>query len=435
MRTRAELQAETVELLAQLIRADTSNPPGNETRGAQVIAAYLARHGIASELAGPDPARLNLIARLAGSGDGPSLMLLGHTDVVPADRSAWTRDPFGGELVDGHLWGRGAIDMKSHTAANAVVFCELARSGFRPRGELVLVAEADEEQGELGVGLPWLVRERPEIRTDYCITEGGGERLVLADGRVAYTFSASEKMTMPMRLRMRGVAGHASVPSSGSGIYALVPVLERLRDLRPAPRQSPELTALLDAVVPGPGSEDERVLRAADAHAYLRQRLPALRGSTIAPTGVVASAALNVMPGLVDLHCDCRVLPGTSHADLVAELRLALGELDVEIAPLAPADGGSSSTLETPLYEVLCRLIDELEPGAVVLPMMMTGFTNSHYLREAFGTVCYGFFPFKHTDPALMETQHSADERVDVDDLGDGVTLLLGAARAIGELA
>ena len=435
MRTRAELQAETVELLAQLIRADTSNPPGNETRGAQVIAGYLAGHGVASELVGPDPDRLSLIARLAGSGGGPSLLLLGHTDVVPADRSAWTRDPFGGEVLDGHLWGRGAIDMKSHTASNAVAFCELARAGFRPKGEIVLVAEADEEQGELGVGLPWIVRERPDIRTDYCITEGGGERLVLADGRVAYTFTASEKMTMPMRVRMRGVAGHASVPSPESGIYALVPVLERLRRFQTELRPSRELTALLDVVAPGPGSEDERVLRAGVAHPYLRAHMPALRGSTIAPTGVVASAALNVMPGVVDLHCDCRVLPGTTHADLTAELRRALAGLDVEIEPLGPPEGGSSSTLETPLYRVLARLIEELEPGAVIAPMMMTGFTNSHYLREAFGTVCYGFYPFKHTDPALMETQHSADERVNVDDLGDGVTLLLGAARAIGELA
>ena len=435
MPTRAELQSETVELLAQLIRADTSNPPGNETRGAQVIAAYLARHGIASELVGPDPDRLNLIARLPGMGGGPSLMLLGHTDVVPADRSEWSRDPFGGEVVDGHLWGRGAIDMKSHTATNAVVFCELVRSGFRPKGEIVLVAEADEEQGELGVGLPWLVRERPDIRTDYCINEGGGERFVLADGRVAYTFTASEKMTMPMRVRMRGLAGHASEPSPESGIYALVPVLERLRHFQTALRPSRELSALLDVVAPGPGSEDERVLRARAASPYLDELMPALRGSTIAPTGVVASAALNVMPGIVDLHCDCRVLPGTTHADLIAEFRRALGDLDVEIDPLGPAEGGSSSTLETPLYAVLCRLIDELEPGAVIVPTMMAGFTNSHYLREAFGTVCYGFYPFKHTELALMETQHSADERVAVDDLGDGVTLLLGAARAIGEPA
>ena len=435
MGTRAELQAETVELLSQLIRADTSNPPGNETRGAQVIAAYLERHGIASELVGPDHARLNLIARLPGTGGGHSLTLLGHTDVVPADRSEWTRDPFGGEVHDGHVWGRGAIDMKSHTASNAVAFCELVRSGFRPHGDLLLIAEADEEQGELGVGLPWLVRERPDIRTDYCITEGGGERLALADGRVVYTFTASEKLTMPICLRLRGRAGHASAPSPESGIYALVPVLERLRHFQTELRASAELTALLDVVAPGPGSDDERVVRARASHRYLDEIVPALRGSTIAPTGVVASHALNVMPGIVELLCDCRVLPGTTFGDLVAEFRLALGDLDVEIEALAPADGGSSSSLDTPLYAILARLIDELEPGAQVAPLMMRGFTNSHYLREAFGTVCYGFYPFKHTDLALMETMHSADERIDVEDLGDGVTLLLGAARAIGELA
>ena len=435
MRTRAELQAEAVELLAGLIRADTSNPPGNETRGARVIAAYLERSGIACELVGPDPDRLNLVARIAGSGAGPSLTLLGHTDVVPADAAAWQRDPFSGEVVEDHLWGRGAIDMKSQTAANAVAFCELARSGFRPGGDLVLIAEADEEQGTDEVGLPWLVRERPDLATTYCLNEGGGERLELADGRIVYTFSASEKLTMPIRLRLRGLAGHASVPSPESGIYRLIGVLERLRHFATEHRPNAELTMLLDVIAPGPGGDDERVERARASHRYLSEVIPALRGSTISPTGVVASAALNVMPGVVDLLCDCRVLPGTTLDDLIAEFRTALDGLEAEIEPLEPPQGGTSSPLGTPLYAVLERLIDELEPGAEIAPLMMPGFTDSHYLREAFGTVCYGFFPFRHTDPALMETMHSADERLHVDDLGAGVTMLVGAARAIGAIA
>ena len=190
----AALQAEAVALLRELLRVDTSNPPGNETAAAELLRDYLVRHGIECELVARVPGRANLVARIRGSGGGPSLALTGHTDVVPADAQDWQRPPFGGDLDgDGYVWGRGAVDMKSHTATNAVALATLAREGFRPRGDLVLIAQADEEDGSEAVGMQWLVEARPDLRVDYAVDEGGGDRIALADGRVAVSPSASPR--------------------------------------------------------------------------------------------------------------------------------------------------------------------------------------------------------------------------------------------------
>ncbi len=242
---------EVVELTRDLIRIDTTNPPGSETLGAEVLAAYLARNGLEAELVARDAQRANLIARVRGRGTGPSLALAGHTDVVYADPTDWTSPPFAGDVRDGHLWGRGALDMKGQTAANAVALAVLARSGWIPNGDVLLIAEADEEDGVDEVGMSWLVAERPDLRCDYALTEAN-YRHELLDGRTIYTLVVGEKMTMPVRVTTRGVAGHASVPTLGdNALLKLAPVLERIAAYAPVVRPSPELAALLDVLRPG----------------------------------------------------------------------------------------------------------------------------------------------------------------------------------------
>src|SRR4051812_24134902 len=202
---------EVTRLLQQLIRLDTVNPPGNETRAAEHLRGYLEASGVACELYGRDPGRANLVARIPGSGGGPSLCLLSHTDTVLADPSEWRHDPWSGDVVDGEVWGRGALDMKGQVAAGAVAIASLARDGFRPAGDLLFVAAADEEVGD-GFGLSWLCRERPDaVRCDYAVNEGSGDRLEFG-GRVVYLCSTAEKMTAPFRVRVRGRSGHASMP-------------------------------------------------------------------------------------------------------------------------------------------------------------------------------------------------------------------------------
>ena len=183
----AELAGEVIDLARALIRVDTSNPPGNETPAAELLAAYLRESGVEPELVGPDPDRLNLIARIEGRDEGPSLMLMGHTDVVPAPSADWTVSPFEAAVRDGLLIGRGAVDMKGELAARAVAFAAQARSGERPAGDVVLVSEADEERNTADVGMSWLVRERPDLACDFALNEGGGLLLTLADGRRVVT--------------------------------------------------------------------------------------------------------------------------------------------------------------------------------------------------------------------------------------------------------
>src|ERR671937_2823610 len=205
------LRSEVTELLQQLIRVDTTNPPGNETQAAELLRAYLEDSSVACELYAKVPERANLVARIPGRGDGPSLLLLSHTDTVLADPGEWQVDPWSGELRDAVVWGRGALDMKGHVAAAAVALASLARDGFEPGGDLIFVAAADEEVGA-GYGLPWLCENHPDaVRCDYAINEGQGDRLEI-DGNVFYLCATAEKMSAPFRIRARGRSGHASKP-------------------------------------------------------------------------------------------------------------------------------------------------------------------------------------------------------------------------------
>ncbi|HEY1480644.1 MAG TPA: M20/M25/M40 family metallo-hydrolase [Gaiellales bacterium] len=429
----AALREEASKLLSDLIRIDTSNPPGHETPAAVFLQWFLEREGIACELIAKDPDRANLVARIAGSGEGPSLTLLGHTDVVPADRSAWSVDPFEGVVRDGYVWGRGTLDMKCQTVCNVLAFALIARSGIRPRGDLVLIAEADEEEGSTGVGLPFLVAQRPDLRTDYAINESS-ERLMLSDGRVVHLFGVAEKATMPVTVIAHGRPGHASWPSSGdNALVRLGPAIERFAAHRPSGQPAPELELLLDELVPGDDSTDARIARAAELHPQLPAILGPLRGTTVSPTVISASSALNVIPGRAELRLDCRVLPGTRPDDLLAELRACAGDLDVDLELSSEPEGGTRSPADTPLAGMLREYVQTIDPGALVLPTMSAGFTNSHFLRDAFGTVAYGFFPLLHTPLDLVnQTVHAHDERIHQDDLTLGVRFLEHACRTVG---
>ena len=434
-----DLRDEALELVRDLIRVDTSNPPGRETPAALVLKKYLEANGIECELVARDPDRANLIARIPGTGEGPSLALLGHTDVVPADAQDWKHPPFEAHVDDeGYLWGRGAVDMKNETATRAVAMAELARSGHRPRGDLVYIAEADEEDGTEQVGLIWLVGERPDLRTDYALNEGGGERLVLADGRVVVPIVVGEKATLPVLVTALGEAGHASMPTAGANaVPRLARLIERLAAYRTERHVLPETRAMLEALVgPFDGDVDDAVARASALHSGFPHELPALLGITIAPTRLRGSSARNVMPGRASVECDCRVLPGMTETDLETELRLALGtDLPYELEFLEPPSGGTIASIDSPLYDLCQRFLDERDPGATLLPVLSVGFTDSHYLRQSFGTLAYGFWPSRHTPEEVRSTGfHNKDERIHVDDLGYAAAFHVEVCRRVGEL-
>ena len=434
-----DLRDETTALLRDLLRVDTTNPPGRETAAATLLKDYLEASGVECELVARDPDRANLIARIRGTGDGPSLALLGHTDVVPADPAGWQHPPFAGDLdADGYVWGRGAIDMKNETASRAVTLAVLARSGFRPRGDLMLIAEADEENGTEVVGLQWLVGERPDIRADYVINEGASERLTLADGRTVVTINVGEKATLPALVTALGRAAHASTPLAGANaVPRLATLIGRLADHRPPRRLLPETRALLEALVGEvDGDLDGAIGRAQRLHPAFAELVAPLFSTTIAPTRLRGSDARNVMPARASVECDCRVVPGTTEDELASELAAALGtDVPHEVEFLEPPNGGSVSPIDTPLYDVCRAWLAENDPGAVLLPTVCTGFTDSHFMRDAFGSVAYGFWPMRHTPYEVAAAGiHSVDERVHVDDLGYATRFNVEACRTIGGL-
>jgi acetylornithine deacetylase/succinyl-diaminopimelate desuccinylase-like protein len=426
------LREEAVELLRELIRLDTVNPPGNETRAAELLRDYLGANGVACELFARVPERANLVARIPGRG-GPSLALLSHTDTVLADPAEWEVDPWSGELRGDEVWGRGALDMKGQVAASAVAIASLAREGFEPAGDLIFVAAADEEVGD-GFGLSWLCEEHPDaVRADYSLNEGAGDRIELG-GRVFYLLSTAEKMSAPFRLRVHGRSGHASMPGiADNALVKAARLIERLGEFAPEPRLEPEVAALFEAVVGEPPEDAEQVLTVARAVDPLAAELvEPLVGMTVSPTMIGASQKRNVIPAVCDVTVDCRLLPGQTQAEAEEVLRGVLGEGDYELEWIE-GQGGTRSPMEGPLWQAIESWVAEAEPGAAVAPICLAGFTDSHWLRDAFGTVAYGFFPLRYMDPQLAtRLVHSADERVRVDDLELGVEFLRYAAQALG---
>ena len=425
----SELGDEAVGLLQQLIRLNTVNPPGNETIAAELLRDYLEGSGVEVELYARTPERANLVARLRG-GDGPTLAFLSHTDTVVAEPTEWQRDPWSGDLVDEHVWGRGALDMKNQVAASAVAISSLAREGFRPPGDLFFIAAADEEVGK-SFGLEWLCAEHPDaVRVDYAINEGGGDRVELG-GAAYYLCASAEKMTAPFRLRVRGRSGHASMPGiADNALLKAAPLIQALGAYRPEPEVGPEVAAFLDTVLGEQPPAAQVLERLAQVDPLAVELIEPLLSLTLSPTIISASERRNVIPGSCDVTVDCRLPPGKTPEDVEPIIRGVLGEGEYELEWIERW-GGTRSSMETPLWRGIEGWVAETEPGAKVAPVCCAGFTDSHWLRDAFGTVAYGFFPMRTMDPELASRLiHSADERVHVDDLELGVEFLRELARS-----
>jgi acetylornithine deacetylase/succinyl-diaminopimelate desuccinylase-like protein len=426
------LRGEVTDLLSRLIRLDTTNPPGNETAAAELLREYLEASGVECELYARVPERASLVARIRGTGDGPSLMLLSHTDVVLADPSEWSVPPFSGEVRADEVWGRGALDMKSQVAANAVAIASLAREGFRPAGDLIFAATADEEVGD-GFGLMWLCEEHPDaVRCDYAINEGAGDRLDFG-GAIYYICSTAEKMTAPFNVRVHGRSGHASMPGiADNALVKAARLIERIAEYRPEPQLQQEVEAFLRTVLGDVPPAGDVVERARAVHPIAAELVEPLLAPTFAPTMISASQKRNVIPALCEIAVDCRLLPGQSPESVAAIVSEVLGsDIAYDIEWLT-AEGGTRSALDTPLWEAVDAFVAENEPGARALPICSAGFTDSHWLREAFGTVAYGFFPMQEMRPEVAaQLIHSADERIPVGDLELGLEWMRFAARVV----
>lgn len=436
--------AETEELLRRLIRFDTVNPPGNERDAQEYLADHLERAGFHCELLGAEPGRPNLVARLRPPGGpppgepahgGPTLCYLGHVDTVLADPPEWRHDPWSGDIADGFMWGRGALDMKSQVAAEVAAAASLARSGWRPAsGELLIAAVVDEETGG-ALGAEWITKHHPDkVRCDLLVNEGGGEFFEYG-GKRFYGVCCAEKGVFRFTVSTDGVAGHASMPGMGdNALLKMAPVLERLAARQPGYELTDEPRAMLRGIGEDPDDVAASIARMREEERMLATMFEPMFGVTFTPTRISASEKINVIPSRAELKVDCRVPPGLGEEEVRRGIAEVLGSDGFRI-DFTERVVGNRSPMRSQLMDTIATWIAERDPGAEVVPVILPGFTDSRHFRAAFPEcVAYGFFPQRHQ--SLLHTAplvHSADERIDVRDLAfatefftDLATLTLG---------
>jgi acetylornithine deacetylase/succinyl-diaminopimelate desuccinylase-like protein len=425
-----DVAKESVDLLAHLIRNKCVNygtaESGFESRTTDVLAQYLGDTGLDLERFTAQPGRENLVARIEGSDpNAPSLLLMGHTDVVPVNPDGWRRDPFSGEVIDGEVWGRGAVDMLNLTATMAVAFRSLARSGFRPRGSLIYLAVADEEN--LGTwGADHLLKhERDAVQADYVVTEAGGFQMPNAKGP-RLPVIVGEKGSYWCRITVRGTPGHASQPfRTDNALVTAAEIVRRLAEYRPPTMIHDTWRRFVEGVDFGPEWNAE-LLNDDTLHDFCEQ-LPiglarqahACTHTTFAPTIIHGGTKTNVIPDLVDVEVDIRTLPGQDGGDIDKMLAEALGDLaaHVEIKPL-DENVSTASPADTPLWDAMQRVSSQLVGGSALVPFLTVGATDARFFRRA-GSVAYGFglFSRKLSFDDYASMFHGNDERVDTESL------------------
>jgi acetylornithine deacetylase/succinyl-diaminopimelate desuccinylase-like protein len=417
-----DLQRQSVTLLQELIRFDTVNPPGNERAAIEHLAGYLEQAGFETETLAADPERPNLVATLDGEGDGPVLVLLGHVDTVPADASEWRHDPWSGAEADGFVWGRGALDMKNQVAAEAVAAASLGRQGWRPAsGALKLVFVSDEETGG-EVGAQWLTQAHPDkVHCDFLLNEGAGE-VFSYGGRRRYGVCCGEKGIFRFDVTALGTAGHASLPRTGdNALLKLAPVLSALAEQPESFELTDAPTAMLRVLGEDPEHPSAALARIESEEPRLRTLIEPMLGVTLSPTMSSASTAMNVIPSRAQVRVDCRVPPGLGEDAVWRRIRQVLGEPTDQLRiDFSEQVMGNSSSPESTLMTAIDEWIAAHDPGAGTVPVLLPGFSDSRWFREAFPEcVAYGFFPQRHqTMLEATPLMHNADERIDVRDLG-----------------
>jgi acetylornithine deacetylase/succinyl-diaminopimelate desuccinylase-like protein len=429
------LERETTEVLQRLVRFNTVNPPGDERPAIEYLEEYVKQAGFSTEVLGAEPERPNLVATLPGEADGPTLLYLGHVDTVLADPSEWQHDPWGADVADGFLWGRGSLDMKSQVAAEAVAGVALAREGWRPaRGALKLVFVSDEETGG-DIGARWLCEQHPDkVRCDMLLNEGAGQPFEYGGSR-RYGVCCGEKGIFRFKLTAHGAAGHASLPRTGdNALLKLAPVLGRLAARQPSFDITEAPAALLEALGADPADPTAALNEIAQTAPALLILLEPMLGVTLTPTMVHASDKINVIPSRAELKVDCRVPPGLGEDVALERLHEVLAEdadgLGIEFTEKVT---GNVSPVRTELMSAIDRWVSTSQPGAGTVPVLLPGFSDSRWFREAFpDCTAYGFFPHRHM--SLLEAAplvHNADERIDVRDLGYAAGFYTDIAREL----
>lgn len=421
-----EREDECTELLQALIRNacvnDGTIESGHEIRSVDLLRHYLEGDGIDIETFESAPGRSNLVARIEGTDPtAPTLLLMGHTDVVPVNESHWQRDPFGGELIDGEVWGRGAVDMLNITSSMAVATKHLAQQGFTPRGTLIYFAVADEEaMGHYGA--KWMLENHHDVvAADYVITESGGIPLPSPAG-LKLPVLVGEKGVLHTKITVGGTAGHGSQPyKTDNALMTAALAVRRIGEFKPATQIHDVWRRFIESM----GYPDEITLPLLsetgldDALAFLptgmARQFHACTHNTFAPTVIHGGQKINIIPDSVELEIDIRTLPGQTSTDVLEELRLALGDLANEVMiDIVENEESTQSPIDTPLWETLSRLTQRWYPESETVPFLTVGATDARFYRRR-NSVAYGFglFSEKITFEKYGSMFHGDDERID----------------------
>ena len=436
-----EIEHEITDLLSNLIKLDTTNPPGNETQAATYIAKYLSKEGIPSEIIESAPNRGSVISRLKGTGEKPSLLLLSHLDVVAANPKEWSVSPFEGKVVDGYVYGRGAYDMKCMTAIEILIMELLKRNNIKLKGDVVLAGTADEEQGgEAGAG--YLLRNcKEKIWCPYVINEGAGLATKTKKGNV-YTVQTAEKGIIWLKIKAKGTPGHGSKPNTAdNAILRINKVIDNLREYNPqtiyvptlkqylaeVAKHNPDLKETFTHLLSNPKQSEQILDELAKKDRALAEEIRPRTKMTITPTIIHGGVKENIIPSDCEAVFDCRILPGQSADETIALIKNLLSNVGLEKLSFEfiQIHDGSESTTATPLYNTLTDVLKEFEPDCGITPTLTTGGTDSRFFREM-GSICYGFQPMIPDEPndLLERRMHGIDERITIENLVYGTSIL-----------
>jgi len=410
------MQAEAVRAIQSYVRINTSNPPGDVTKAADFLADLLGREGIPVQRYESGPGRAIVVARLKGAGGGKPLLLLHHMDVVPTDPSRWQHDPFGAEIADGRIWGRGAIDMKGLGIIQLMSFVALKRQNVPLARDVILMAVPDEEVGG-ALGAKWMLEHHyGEIEPEYILDEGGfGSNDLFAPGKLVFGISVAEKKILWLKLRVEGVAGHGSQPHDQNPNDRLVRALAHLL-AEPLPSSS---FAIIDTMKSRVGEFAANKFN------------NAIQRSTISLTslrsGVGDPPKVNVIPSVAEATIDCRVLPGTSKEEWLSEIRRRLGDPAVKIEIVYEGEDPIVTPQDSTFYRALEAAVKRRHPEAIVTPMVVPYGTDSNSFRPR-GVKSYGFTPVVVPAAAVM-SMHGDAEFLPVDSVGPAIQILFEALK------
>lgn len=431
----ARINQEVRNLLIDLIKINTVNPPGNELEAAKYLQKVFEREGISSSIYESSPGRGNLVARIPGNGQGRPLVLLAHLDVVAANPAQWSHPPFAAEIADGFLWGRGAIDMKGMLAMETMAMLLLKRSGQAPGREVILAAAADEEAGS-GHGVEWLLKQDiPGLsQAEYVINEGGEGKI--DNGIPVYACQNGEKGVLWVKMKVHGTPGHASMPSKDNAIVRMAVLLNRIGRYKPTVTLSKTTREFLTEMAKARGVRvsnnsanlDYSLQLFAGRHFKKERSVQAMLYNTISPTIIKAGEKTNVLPDTCEATLDCRLVPGETPEGFLQKLKSIVNDSTVEWEVLQTAEP-TESPVNTELFSVIQKTVRRLNPKAIAVPYLSPGGTDSRYFRKR-GITAYGFFPIILSENELQR-MHGIDERISLENLELGTRILYETVKEV----